>query len=103
MRVDDGVMGAVAQRSLEEIGPWRDGMLIFDERPLLDALAALKPYTRYELDTSAIAAHAGRVSGVFFIEQAQDALLTILETHRIDIEQDGNTRLRLHPARPRRP
>ena len=103
VRVDDGVMGAVAQRSLEEIGPWRDGMLIFDERPLLDALAALEPYTRYELDTSAIAAHAGRVSGVFFIEQAQDALLTILETHRIDIEQDGATRLRLHPARPRRP
>lgn len=103
VRVDHGVMGAVAQRSLEEIGPWRDGMLIFDERPLLDALAALEPYTRYELDTSAIAAHAGRVSGVFFIEQAQDALLTILETHRIDIEQDGDTRLRLHPARPRRP
>ena len=101
--VDNGVMSAVSRRSLDEIGQWRDGMLVFHDRPLLDALSELEPYTPYELDTTEIAGHPGLVSGVFFIEQADDALVTILETHRIEIDQDGGSRLRLRQARPRRP
>ena len=101
--VDGGVMGAVSSRSLDEIGQWRDGMLVFNDRPLLEALSELEPYTPYELDTTEIAGHSGLVTGVFFIEQADDALVTILETHRIEIDQDGGSRLRLHEARPRRP
>ena len=44
----------------------------------------------------------GLVSGVFFIDQADEALITILETHRLEADQTGN-QLRLRFALPRRP
>ncbi len=101
--VEDGGMSAVSRRSLDEIGQWRDGMLVFDDRPLLDALSELEPYTRYRLDTTEIAGYSGLVSGVFFIDQADEALVTILETHRLEIGHAAGNQLRLRFARPRRP
>lgn len=101
--VNDGAMSAVTRRSPGEIGQWRDGMLVFNDRPLLDALSALAPYTRYQLDTSEIAGHSGLVSGVFFIDQADEALLTVLQAHRIQTDNAGGNRLRLRHARPQRP
>ena len=101
--VDNGVMGNVTRRPLDEIGQWRNGMLVFNDRPLQDALSTLEPYTSYELDMTDIAGHSGLVSGVFFVEQADDALVTILETHRLEIEQTGGNQLRLRRARPQRP
>ncbi|MEM8662007.1 MAG: FecR domain-containing protein [Pseudomonadota bacterium] len=92
------VMGSVVQRPASEMGRWRDGMLVFDDRPLLDALAELEPYSQFKLDTSAISGHAGRVSGVFFIERADDAVLSIVRTHQLDTDLIGQRTLRLSPA-----
>ncbi|MEO0367268.1 MAG: FecR domain-containing protein [Pseudomonadota bacterium] len=90
--VSDGVTGTIAHRSLHEIGQWRDGMLVFEERPVLDALAELGSYTRHKLDLRALQGHSGLVSGVFFIDQADEALVTILEAHRLDSKlSDANT------------
>ncbi|MEM9622911.1 MAG: FecR domain-containing protein [Pseudomonadota bacterium] len=99
---EHGVIGAVLNRSTDEIGSWREGILVFEDRPLLDALAALEPYSRYRMDTRLIADHKGLVSGVFFTDQADDALISILTTHQISPHQDGHL-LKLRRQRPSRP
>lgn len=100
---ENGSLSEIRHRALEEIGRWRDGMLVFNERPLVDALLELEPYTSYRLDTSYLDATGGRVSGVFFTDQANDALAMILQTHRLEpIERGGNT-LMLRPRPPQRP
>lgn len=96
IRVMNGTLGDVAYRSAVEIGRWRDGMLVFENRPLIDVLHAIEPYSSFRLDTTSISAHPGRVSGVFFPEKADDALFTLLETHRIDRDVSGPKVLRLY-------
>ncbi|MEM6583017.1 MAG: FecR domain-containing protein [Pseudomonadota bacterium] len=96
--VEGDVIGSLLQRPVSAMGRWRDGMLVFDDRPLLDALAELEPYSQFELDTSAINGHSGRVSGVFFIERADDALLSIARTHQLDANLIGKRTLRLSPV-----
>lgn len=97
-----GELGEVTHRSVEEIGRWRDGMLVFRERPLVDALRELEPYTSYTLDTTYLRASAGRVSGVFFTDKANDALATILQAHQLEPIQSGSTLVlqQRPPARP---
>ncbi|MEM8563974.1 MAG: FecR domain-containing protein [Pseudomonadota bacterium] len=96
--IEDNVIGSVLQRPVNAMGRWRDGMLVFDDRPLLDALADIEPYSQFELDTSAISGHLGRVSGIFFIERADDALLSIAHTHQLDANLIGKRTLRLSPT-----
>ncbi|MEM6486303.1 MAG: FecR domain-containing protein [Pseudomonadota bacterium] len=79
--VTDGSVNDVVTRTAEELGSWREGMLVFSNRPLLDALRTLEPYTSFAIDMRQISKHPGLVSGVFFIDQADDALFTILESH----------------------
>ncbi|MEM9317061.1 MAG: FecR domain-containing protein, partial [Pseudomonadota bacterium] len=98
--VAQGKVGRVAHRPLSELGQWRDGMLVFEDRPLLDALRAIEPYTRYRIDIDGVSQHEGRVSGVFFTDQADDALFTLLETHRLVGERIGARRLQVRTASP---
>ncbi|MEM9620674.1 MAG: FecR domain-containing protein [Pseudomonadota bacterium] len=93
---ESGQLGPIMPRSVEEIGRWREGMLVFKNRPIIDALTHLAPYTPYQLDTQMLQDHRGTVSGMFFTEQAEDGLFSILATHRIAFTQANNT-LRLRP------
>lgn len=95
---DKQALGAVMRRSQAEIGRWREGMLVFNERPVLQALKILEPYTRYRIDASHVVDTGGRVSGVFFTDQADDALMTILQTHRFEYTQTSDKVLRLRNA-----
>lgn len=94
--VRDSLVGRISKRSLAEIGQWRSGVLVFRERPVLEVLKTLTPYTQYIVDASAISDHKGRVSGTFFIDQADDALFTLLQVHRIDYEFAKGDKLQLH-------
>ncbi|MEM1411280.1 MAG: FecR domain-containing protein [Pseudomonadota bacterium] len=101
--IDEGRMGEVLERPLELLGQWREGKIVFRRKPLVEALRALEPYTRYTLDASRIEGHSGLVSGVFFIDQANEALFTLLQTHRLEWQGTGGNELRLRHARPQRP
>lgn len=83
VRVRNSVIGEVMSRASEDIGRWRDGVLVYRERPLLDALEELAGYTPYSVNLTRIQGTGRRVSGVFFIDQAQDALLTVLEDQNL--------------------
>ncbi|MEM1144623.1 MAG: FecR domain-containing protein [Pseudomonadota bacterium] len=99
---DSGIAGAVSRRPASTIGQWRDGMLVFDDRPLIDAIKAIEPYINLQIDTRMIADHPGSVTGVFFIDQAKDALASITNTHKLATEQRGRV-LTLKPNPPARP
>ncbi|MEM6511959.1 MAG: FecR domain-containing protein [Pseudomonadota bacterium] len=98
-----GVMGEKGLRSAAEIGAWRDGLLVFEDRPVLEVLAAIEPYTRYRLDTSAVFGDAGRVTGTFIIERADDALVSVLESSRLRVDQQTGNKLFIARALPERP
>lgn len=98
IKVRHGIAGPVQARLINEMGRWREGVIAFESRPLLDALATLEPYTRYELDTDNIAGHDGTVTGMFFVDEAELGLLSILATHRIEFAQSGSLLTLRNPA-----
>ena len=89
------VMMQVSHRPSAQMGEWRDGVLHFVDRPILEALYAIQPYTRYELDVQDVADHPGLVSGVFFVERANEALFTLLETQRMEAHLRGANTLQI--------
>ncbi|MEM9531924.1 MAG: FecR domain-containing protein [Pseudomonadota bacterium] len=99
---DETRLGPVTVRSVEELGRWREGMLVFDNRPLLDALEAIADYSRVELDTTQVVDLGERVTGVFFTDRADDALQTLILAHRLD-QQFDRGRLKIRTPRPTRP
>ncbi|MEM6573913.1 MAG: FecR domain-containing protein [Pseudomonadota bacterium] len=98
-------LGPISQRPVEELGRWREGMLVFDERPLVDALETIAGYSRLELDTSQMIDLGERVTGVFFTDRADDALQTLVQAHRLEQKLDrGLLVIRSpRPLRPERP
>ena len=100
----NGSLGEIARRPVEELGAWRDGMLIFTDRPLLDALRTLQPYTSYRLETERLLDAGQKVTGTFPIDRADASLRTLLVNHSLDAELIApNTLVLRHslPARPR--
>lgn len=101
--VSDGQLGSVITRSLEEIGTWRDGMLVFRDRPLVEALATLSAYTSFTVDTSKLR-HSNRiVSGTFFIDRADDATLSIITANRLSFDLGPGNALLVKETPPTRP
>ena len=101
---EDGSLGAIARRSIEELGAWREGLIVFTDRPLLEALRALEPYTSYRLETDQLYDESRRVTGTFLVERADASLRTLLVNHDLDAELIApNTLVLRHspPARPR--
>lgn len=96
---EGSALGQVEARASEDMGRWREGLLIYRDRALTDALHELAGYTRYSLDLSGIIGSERRISGVFFKDQAEDALLTVLEGQDLTFTQDSN-RLIVEPKAP---
>lgn len=96
---EGSALGQVEARASEDMGRWREGLLIYRERALTDALYELAGYTRYSLDLSRILGSERRISGVFFKDQAEDALITVLEGQDLTFTQDSN-RLIVEPKPP---
>ncbi len=96
---EGSALGQVEARATEDMGLWREGLLIYRERALTDALYELAGYTRYSLDLSRIPGSERRISGVFFKDQAEDALITVLEGQDLTFTQEAN-RLIVEPKAP---
>lgn len=85
----------------DQVASWRDGRLVLREVSLSEAIAALQPYSRFTVDMSRIEHISARVSGTYFADRADDGLLGLAQTHRLVVEQRGQT-LVLKPGRPTR-
>jgi len=104
VRVTNGEVGPVNSRPLAEIGAWRNGVLVFEKRPLIEALETLEPYTSYQIDASYVFDSNRLVSGTFVLSKGDDALQAIMQSYRLIGEVEGRNTLVLRsmpPARPR--
>ncbi|MEO0437319.1 MAG: FecR domain-containing protein [Pseudomonadota bacterium] len=81
---------------------WRDGRLVLRSATLAEAFDALQPYTRFTVDATQLAGFSNRVSGTYFLNRADDAILGLIQAHRLEVEQH-NWDLILSPPRPTRP
>ncbi|MEM9207802.1 MAG: FecR domain-containing protein [Pseudomonadota bacterium] len=95
-------LGPVLQSSANEMGRWREGMLVFDQRPLVDAIRALGQYLPYRIDTRDLVNGEREVTGVYFTEEAEKGLHALIQSHRLKATSDGRT-LRLQERPPERP
>ncbi|MEM6999491.1 MAG: FecR domain-containing protein [Pseudomonadota bacterium] len=83
-------------------GEWRTGKIVLRNMPLVEALTELASYSIYELDVDGLRGFAGEVSGTYFINRADDAVVSLIQTHRLRLQQQGRL-LILHPPRLERP
>lgn len=98
-----GRIEAVVDRNPGELGTWRDGLIVFRDRPLVDALETLERYASYRLDTTQLWDSGATVSGTFFIDRADDALVSILEAQRLEARLERSNTLVLEHRPPSRP
>ncbi|MEM9388236.1 MAG: FecR domain-containing protein [Pseudomonadota bacterium] len=103
LRVTNGESSQVSNRPLAEIGSWRDGILVFEERPLIEALEALEPYTSYRIDASYVFDPNRPVSGTFLLSKGDAALRAIMQSYRLTGEVRGRNTLELRSMAPVRP
>lgn len=101
--IANGEVSEIRSRPLAEIGAWREGVIVFEQRPLVEALESLERYTSYDLDLTLVIAGGRRVSGTFVIEDADDALLALMRSYSLTGELQGRNRLVLRSDLPRRP
>ncbi|THF62952.1 iron dicitrate transport regulator FecR [Pseudothauera nasutitermitis] len=96
LAVRDGRPGAVRTVRAEQIAPWRDGWLIFDDTRLAEALPTINAYRQQPIVLADARVGALRLTGRF---RAQDqrgllqALPAILPLH-VETLDDGGVRLR---------
>ncbi|MEM1090264.1 MAG: FecR domain-containing protein [Pseudomonadota bacterium] len=90
-------------RPLESVGTWRDGVVVVRNQTLTEAIDMLAPYTSFELDVSGMTSPGPRISATFFVERADDALVDLIETHRLRYRQSPPNLLRLRDPLPSRP
>lgn len=103
VRVTDGMVGQVKSRPLAEIGAWREGIVVFEQRPLIEALEALQPYTSYQIDASHVFDSNRPVSGTIVLSKGGDALRAIMQSYRLTGEVQGQNTLVLRSLAPERP
>ena len=103
LRVVDGIAGPVRTRGLSEIGTWRDGLLVFENRPLREVLEVLEPYTSFRFRIRTLAEPDRPVSGTFVVTKADSALRALMQDYRLVGEVEGRNILVLRSAPPERP
>lgn len=103
IRITAGELGDIKTRALDEMGAWRDGVIVFEQRPLIEALEVLQSYTSYELDTRFIYEADRLVSGTFVIDKGDEALRAIMQGYHLSGKVQGRNTLVLRSLPPERP
>ena len=84
-------LGVINNRSLEEINAWRNGMIIFDKRPLHEALQEVSRYTSYDIKIKHNANLDQEVTATFFVASADDALQSLIQIFDLHTVKRENT------------
>lgn len=99
VRSEAGALGRVGTRPSDDVGNWRDGLIVVRDLPLGEALRRLEPYSSYAIDLRDFETTT-RISATFLIERADDAVTALIQTHRLRMEYEPPNRLRLLAPRP---
>ncbi len=102
VRSEAGILGETAPRPADDMGNWRDGLIVVRDLPLGEALRRLEAYSSYTLDLRDFETTT-RISATFLIERADDAVTALIQTHRLRMEYEPPNRLRLLAPPPELP
>ena len=86
---NDGHVGTVHAFSVDEIKAWQSGMLVFDKRPINEVVAEFNRYTSYNIVMGKSVNKATEqkiVTGTFFIDDIDDAVLSIIQMFDLQSE-----------------
>lgn len=102
---NDGDVGSVHAFSVNEIKAWHSGMLVFDQRPISEVVAEFNRYTPYSIVMEKVtnkAAEQRVVTGTFFIDEIDDAVLSIMQMFELQSEifkKEGHSTVVLYSTR----
>ena len=82
---EKGEGSAPTRGSIEEVAAWRDGQLVFDDRPLIEVLSALSHYPQTPLAVGQLAAPGDPVSATYELAAADEALLQLAEQYSLEV------------------
>lgn len=101
VRVKGRKIGQIKSRPIAELGTWRDGILVFEQRPLMEVIEALRPYTIYnKIDTRNVFDSGRLVSGTFVLSKGDDALQAIMQSYHLTGDVDTRNTLFLRSFTP---
>lgn len=83
-------LGVINNRSLEEINAWHNGVIIFDKRPLHEALQEISRYTSYDIKIKHNANLDQEVTATFFVDSADDALQSLIQLFNLHTVKRDN-------------
>lgn len=86
---ENGAGSAPRPASPVSIAAWRDGKLIFDQRPLIEVLYELAHYTEQPLRVGEVIDGGDRVSATFNLADADLALLELADQYRLEVYHPG--------------
>ena len=101
-RLSNSTLSLETDVAVSDLDAWRDGRLVLRDATLTEAFAALKPYSLYRIDTAQLEGFSARISGTYFLDRADDAILGLIQTHELAVEQH-DWELILSPPKPSRP
>ncbi|MDY6981765.1 MAG: FecR domain-containing protein [Pseudomonadota bacterium] len=82
---------------------WTDGMLVFQDVPLEDAIAELGRYTSAPLRPRRLTGSTRAVTATYFTERADDALVLIAQAFELELTRAPDGSVIIDSAPPRRP
>lgn len=103
IRGTEQALEAPAARPAEEMATWRTGLLVVRNRTLVETLKMLDPYTSYNVDVSRLSSPGPQISATFLVERADDALVDLIQSHRLQFRQSSPNLLVLRDPAPIRP
>ncbi|MEM9618891.1 MAG: FecR domain-containing protein [Pseudomonadota bacterium] len=80
----NGAGGDVREANFEGIAAWREGKLVFDNRPLVEVLYELAHYTEQKINVGPIAEVSEKVSATFLLNEADEALTRIADAYDLE-------------------
>lgn len=80
-------LSAINRSSSEKINAWQQGIIIFEKRPLHEALEEINRYTNDDIIIDLKASNNNDVTAIFFIDSANDAMYSLIELFNLQIEK----------------
>lgn len=80
-----GKSSEVDAADLKSIAAWRQGKIVFDERPLKEVLYELSHYTERPIRVGEIADKGGAITATYSIEKADAALMQLADAYGLEL------------------
>ncbi len=94
----NGLGGSLGEADLKSIAAWREGKLVFDERPLKEVLAELSHYTARPLQFASEWLPEVSVDGDYAIGEADQAVLEIADAYNLELIESGSQGVLVRPV-----